>query len=52
MMPVYATHNTIIKKNDRICQFRIIETQPPCEIEIVDRMEDEDRGGYGSTGTN
>lgn len=52
MMPVLAMRDTFIPKNDRICQFRIIETQPPCEIEIVDHMEDEDRGGHGSTGTN
>jgi dUTP pyrophosphatase len=52
MMPVLAMRDTFIPKNDRICQFRIIETQPPCKIEIVDHMEDEDRGGHGSTGTN
>lgn len=52
MMPVLAIRDTFIPKNDRICQFRIIKVQPPCEIETVDHMEDEDRGGHGSTGTN
>lgn len=52
MMPVLAMEDTFIPKNDRICQFRIIKTQPPCQIEVVDHMEDENRGGHGSTGTN
>lgn len=52
MMPVYATHDTVIHKNDRICQFRIQECQPPLNIISVDNMEDESRGGLGSTGVN
>ena len=27
-MPVYATRDAVIEKNDRICQFRIMENQP------------------------
>ena len=27
-MPVYATRDTVIEKNDRICQFRIMKNQP------------------------
>lgn len=34
MMPVYATEDTEIKKNDRICQFRIIEKMPELEIKL------------------
>lgn len=49
-MPVYATRDTVIKENDRICQFRIMECQPEIEFEEVERMEDPDRGGFGSTG--
>lgn len=49
-MPVYATRDTVIKENDRICQFRIMECQPEIEFEEVKRMEDPDRGGFGSTG--
>lgn len=52
MMPVYATRDTVINKNDRICQFRIQECQLPVEFIEVDDMEDESRGGLGSTGVN
>ena len=50
MMPVYATRDTYIKKNDRICQFRIVEKQPHLEFETVDHLGNEDRGGFGITG--
>ena len=52
MMPVYATRDTVIHKNDRICQFRIQKCQPPLNIIEVNNMEDESRGGLGSTGVN
>ena len=48
--PAYATRDTIIPKNERICQFRIIEHQPEIEIVPVDTMGNPDRGGIGSTG--
>lgn len=48
-MPVYATRDTVINKNDRICQFRIQECQLPLRFVEVDDMEDESRGGFGST---
>ena len=51
-MPVYATRDTVIHKNDRICQFRIIEHQPTIEFEEVDTLGNEDRKGIGSTGVN
>jgi len=41
---------SMIKKNDRICQFRITEKMPEISIIEVDNMEDESRGGFGSTG--
>ena len=50
MMPVYATRFTEIKKNDRVCQFRIVEKQPHLEFETVDHLGNDDRGGFGSTG--
>lgn len=50
MMPVYATRDTVINVNDRVCQFRIIENQPEIEFVEVEHMEDESRGGIGSTG--
>ena len=35
MMPVYAVEDTEIKKNDRICQFRILKKMPALEIQEV-----------------
>ena len=49
-MPVYAFRDTEIHKNDRICQFRIEKHQPALEFCEVERLEHEDRGGFGSTG--
>lgn len=51
MMPVLATRETMIHKNDRICQFRIQKKQPTIKFVVVDKLGDEDRGGFGSTGT-
>lgn len=45
-----AMRDTTIHKNDRICQFRIMEKQPRFGFLPVDEMEDEDRGGFGSSG--
>lgn len=45
-----AMENTTIHAGDRICQFRIQESQPPFEIEEVKELDDENRGGFGSTG--
>lgn len=42
----------IVKKGDRICQFRIMKKQPEIEFEVVEKLEDKDRGGFGSTGKN
>ena len=46
----YATRDTVIPKNERICQFRIIEHQPPLNIVEVDFLGNKNRGGIGSTG--
>lgn len=48
--PAYALRDTIIEKNDRICQFRLLYHQPEFDIEVVDTLGNEDRGGIGSTG--
>ena len=48
--PVYALRDTVIHKNDRICQFRIMEHQPTIEFEEVSALGNEDRSGFGSTG--
>lgn len=49
-MPVYATRDTVIHVNDRIAQFRIIENQPKIVFEEVERLGNDSRGGFGSTG--
>ena len=49
-MPVYATRDTVIEKNDRICQFRIMKCQPQILFEECQQLENENRGGFGSTG--
>ncbi len=49
-MPVIAVEDTVIHKNDRICQFRIIEHQPTFEIKAVESLGNDDRGGFGTTG--
>ncbi|MFV0465345.1 MAG: dUTP diphosphatase [Lachnospiraceae bacterium] len=49
-MPVYATRDTVIEKNDRICQFRIIKNQPEIEFVELQTLGNSDRGGFGSTG--
>ena len=50
MMSAIAMRDTVINKGDKICQFRIIERQPPLIFE-EGKMEGEDRGGFGSTGS-
>ena len=49
-MPVLAMQDTIIEKGDRICQFRVMERQPDINFDVVDQLNNEDRGGWGSTG--
>lgn len=48
-MPAYAVRDTVIHKNDRICQFRLIEHQPGIVFE-EGKLQGENRGGFGSTG--
>lgn len=48
--PALAMEDTKIAKNDRICQFRIVENQPKIEFEEVEALGNTDRGGLGSTG--
>lgn len=50
--PAYAAQDTVIHKNDRICQFRIIKNQPRISFEKVETLGNPDRGGHGSTGVN
>lgn len=48
--PAYALRDTVIRVNDRICQFRIMEHQPALEFVETESLGHEDRGGHGSTG--
>ena len=48
--PAYALRDTVIHKNDRICQFRIVEKQPELKFEEVETLMATSRGGFGSTG--
>lgn len=59
-MPVYCLEpkdefgyqmGTWIHKGDKIGQIRIMEVQPDFELVEVDSFGNEDRGGFGSTGT-
>lgn len=50
--PVLAMRDTEIHKNDRICQFRIVENQPMVIFNEVIKLDDTNRGGFGSTGIN
>lgn len=47
-----ADRDTVINKGDRIAQFRIIERQGPIRFVDVESLGNENRGGWGSTGTN
>lgn len=49
---VDGREGTLIQKGDKICQFRIVENQPSIEFIEVENLENEDRGGFGSTGRN
>lgn len=49
--PAYAMRNTIIEKGSRICQFRVVKSQPSIEFTECDNLDIVDRGGFGRTGT-
>lgn len=49
-MPVWATRDTVVHVNDRICQFRIVKNQPKIEFVEVEHLGGTARGGFGSTG--
>lgn len=50
MMPALAMRDTKIHVNDRICQFRILKHQPHINFSEVERLNNKNRGGHGSTG--
>ena len=63
MMPVYCLQGkneilrgtgrnkgTLIHQGDKIGQFRIMESMPQIVFNEVESLENEDRGGFGTTG--
>ena len=50
--PALAMRDTVIHKNDRICQFRIVGKMGYVNIDEVDHLDGPNRGGFGSTGGN
>lgn len=48
--PALATRDTAIEAGDRIAQFRIVKKMPPVQFQLVDKLGNEDRGGFGSSG--
>ena len=48
--PAYATQDTVIPKNSRICQFRIVKHQPKLKFTRVSNLTHLNRGGLGSSG--
>lgn len=63
MMPVYClqgknevlrgtgrSKGTLIHQGDKIGQFRIMESMPQIIFNEVESLENEDRGGFGTTG--
>ena len=50
--PAYAVRDTVINKNDRICQFRIFKKQQKIRFDVVENLGNKNRGGLGSTGVN
>ena len=50
--PALATRDCKIKKGDRICQFRIQKNMDSVAFLFSDHLNDEERGGFGSTGRN
>lgn len=48
--PAYALRGTKIRKNERICQFRIVQHQPLIQLLQVEFLGNKNRSGLGSTG--
>ena len=48
--PAIALRDTVIHKNDRICQFEIQRIQPKIKFIEVEHLDEVSRGGIGSTG--
>lgn len=49
--PALAMRDTFIPKGTRICQFQLAKQSEPIEFVQVEALGNENRGGFGSTGT-
>lgn len=49
--PAFALEDTVIEAGSRIAQFRIMKTMEPVDFVEVEHLSDQDRGGFGSTGS-
>lgn len=50
--PALALRDTTINANDRICQFRIVKHQPKVEFNEVEKLQNKNRRGHGSSGVS
>lgn len=50
MFPALATRDVKIEKNDRICQFKVVKKMGEVSFNIVDHLNETNRGGFGSSG--
>lgn len=48
--PAYAIRDTVIEKGTRIAQFCVVPQEVRLEFEQVEKLGNDDRGGFGSTG--
>lgn len=48
--PALAMRSCVIKKGDRIAQFRIVKNSDHIEFKTVETLGNEDRSGFGSSG--
>lgn len=48
--PAIAIRDSVIPKNTRIAQFRIVHNQPDFSFKTVEKLGNVDRGGIGSSG--
>jgi len=49
-LPMFVLKEKSINKYDRIAQFRIVESMPHLNFIEVDQLDNNDRGGFGSSG--
>ena len=49
-LPAYATRDILIPKNARIAQFMLVYRQPKVDLVTFENLDNENRGGIGSTG--